>query len=257
MRTTSFNDAKNTTKDSVLIGPPSLEFAPYPRVPLGKRRNDARQGLIDQDSEFQTFLESLTSPAPKPTPVEVDGRGVDGAEKKEVTTTPLIEHLREKKAAKEKAAKEKAASGGKGSGKHARQESKDDKSNEKGDGKKASAKALREAAASPDKGRKLTKAERAAKDAVKVLNKEVTGSVAAAAAPTAPAQTAAPPQKPTSERKRERGIASIAAKMLLLLIQEISRKTTGQPAPSGEHTRPLSQRRRTTRLLLQERRRRS
>ncbi|KAF2093117.1 hypothetical protein NA57DRAFT_81796 [Rhizodiscina lignyota] len=195
VRTTTFNDAKNTMKDAALIGPPSLEFAPYTRIPSGKRRNDARQGLIDQDSEFQAFLESLTNPAPKPTAAEVD------------------EHLREKKAAKEKAAKEKGSSGGKG-GKHARQESKEDKSSEKGEGKKASAKAARDATASPEKGKKLSKADRAAKEAVKVLNKEAAASSTSASTPATENTPTATPPKPAAERKRERGNASIAAKML-------------------------------------------
>lgn len=215
VRLSSFVDAEKTTKDYALIGPPSLEFAPYTRIPGGKRRNDARQSTIDQDSEFQAFLESLTNPAPKASAAETDGKAVDGIEKKEIATTPLIEHLREKKAAKEKAAKEKSAAGAKGAGKHGRQESKDEKASdkvgEKNDGKKSSAKAAREAAASPDKSKKPSKAERAAKEAVKVLNKEAASSPAPA---TATSEASAPTQKPTPERKRERGNASIAAKML-------------------------------------------
>ena len=58
----AFTDAKNTTRDAALVGPPTLEYAPYTRVPLGKRRADARQGTIDQDAEFIDFLQSLESP---------------------------------------------------------------------------------------------------------------------------------------------------------------------------------------------------
>lgn len=89
-----------------MASPPSLEYAPCSRVPLAKRRNDARQGTIDQDPEFIDFLQSLTDPITKPSdanqdhPIAKDGRA---------TVTPLIQHLRDKKAAREKNLPIKAA----------------------------------------------------------------------------------------------------------------------------------------------------
>ena len=100
VRTATFVDARNTSTDPILLGPPILEFAPLQRVPATKRRNDARQGTIDQDPEFMEFLESLI------TPITKQSDAVEDKPHTKVTTTPLIEHLREKKAARE-AAKQK------------------------------------------------------------------------------------------------------------------------------------------------------
>ena len=102
VRSATFTDARNTASDPVLLGPPNLEFAPYQRAATGKRRNDARQGTIDQDPEFMEFLESLISPISKPAQAEASDDKTAG----KVTVTPLIQHLRDKKAAKE-AAKQK------------------------------------------------------------------------------------------------------------------------------------------------------
>ncbi|KAF2813337.1 uncharacterized protein BDZ99DRAFT_486607 [Mytilinidion resinicola] len=194
VRHASFNDAANSARDAALIGPPTLEFAPNSRAPGGRRRNDARQGLIDQDPEFKDFLESLTNPVTKP---ETNGEGASEKPDK-VTTTPLIEHIREKKANKDKPQAKLA-------GKHARGESRDDKSDKAGDKKIISKAGKENAAASSEKGRKMSRAERAAKEAVKVLNKEASAKVAETASPTA----SAPP-----ERKRERGSGIAAAKIL-------------------------------------------
>ncbi|KAF2496203.1 hypothetical protein BU16DRAFT_370067 [Lophium mytilinum] len=196
VRHTSFNDAANSARDAALIGPPALEFAPYSRTPGGRRRNDARQGLIDQDPEFKDFLESLTNPVTKPVP-ETNGEGASEKPEK-VTTTPLIEHIREKKANKDKPQAKLA-------GKHARGESRDDKTDKAGDKKIISKAGKENAPASSEKGRKMSRAERAAKEAVKVLNKEASAKVAETASPAA----TAPP-----ERKRERGSGIAAAKIL-------------------------------------------
>lgn len=202
VRQTAFVDARNTTKDAALIGPPSVEFAPYPRIPGGRRRNDARQGLIDQDPEFKDFLESLTNPVTKPAAPDAAETPV-GVKEEKITTTPLIEHLREKKAAKDKAAAKPAA-------KHAHGESKDEKASEK----KILVKGGKENAASPEKAKKPTRAERdkAAKEAVKVLSKEAAATSQPAAA--ASAQAAPIPTGPAAERKRERGSAAVAANIL-------------------------------------------
>ncbi|KAL8953717.1 MAG: hypothetical protein Q9183_007315 [Haloplaca sp. 2 TL-2023] len=102
-RNSKFQDAKASFKDAVLLGPPSVEFAPYSKIPHTKVRKDARQGTIDQDPEFIEFLESLTNPVAKPTTVDQRaGVGANGKEK--VTTTPLIQFLKDKKANKGKAA---------------------------------------------------------------------------------------------------------------------------------------------------------
>ncbi|KAF2145518.1 uncharacterized protein K452DRAFT_324482 [Aplosporella prunicola CBS 121167] len=209
VRQTSFTDAKNTSRDSALIGPPSLEFAPYPRIPGGRRRNDARQGTIDQDPEFKDFLESLTNPVPKPTPTDVT---VDAAnkEKPEIKTTPLIEHLREKKLAKEKPQPVKLQTK-----QHSRGESKDDKASAKASEKKGGRNAAKDTTASPDKPTKQSKAEAkkakeaAAKEAVKILNKE-----AASKQSQTTDNNKSTPSGPAAERKRERGNVNIAKQML-------------------------------------------
>lgn len=119
VKQTSFADARKTDNDSILLGPPILEFAPYNRIPFGRKRNDARQGLIDQDPEFIQFLESLTNPITKPAhEAEV--------KKAKPTVTPLIQHLRDKKAAKEAAKENKEKPSPQKAGKHARQTSKND-----------------------------------------------------------------------------------------------------------------------------------
>lgn len=200
VRATPFQDTKNTFKDACLIGPPSLEFAPFPKVPLGKKRNDQRQGTIDQDTDFQAFLQSLTDPITKPAPHESESEALP----KEVTTTPLIEAIRERKAAKEKAAKEKAAKGKDGG-----KTPKEDKAAEKGKSEKAG-----KGAKDPslEKGKKQSKADKAAKEAVKLLNNQA----AAVSGKAKDGDSAAGPvaTQPAPERKRERGSANLAKQML-------------------------------------------
>ncbi|KAJ6164644.1 hypothetical protein N7470_003316 [Penicillium chermesinum] len=98
VRQASFHDARNTFHDPVLLGPPTLEFAPYAKTPGSRVRKDARQGTIDQDPDFIAFLESLTQPITKSAPAEADGN-----EKKDsVVTTPLVQFIKDKKASKAK-----------------------------------------------------------------------------------------------------------------------------------------------------------
>jgi regulator of nonsense transcripts 3 len=128
-------------------------------MPGGRRRNDNRQGTIDQDQDFKDFLESLTNPISKPAAPE-------GEQPKDtkVKTTPLIEALREKKANKEKPNSK---------GRHGRGD-KDDTSD-----KKILAKPGKENAGNAgDKGRRSGKADKAqvTKEAVKILNKETSAS---------------------------------------------------------------------------------
>ncbi|RAL67282.1 hypothetical protein DID88_008046 [Monilinia fructigena] len=109
VRKSSFEDSKNTYTNSCLIGPPSVEFAPYSRVPaILRRRTDARAGTIDQDSEFMAFLEGLANPV---TTKEVGAEGEDTPTGKaeKVTVTPLVQFLKDKKANKTKESAAKAS----------------------------------------------------------------------------------------------------------------------------------------------------
>lgn len=164
-------------------------------MPGGRRRNDARQGTIDQDLEFKEFLESLTAPITKPAAPEGE---VQKEEK--VKTTPLIEALREKKANKDKP---------QAKGKQGRGEAKDDAAEKKTLGKGGKEAAL----ASGDKNRRLNKAERekAQKDAVKVLNKEAS-ALKDASAMGSTDKAAPATQSPATERKR--GNVNLAKSML-------------------------------------------
>ncbi|KAI4180541.1 MAG: hypothetical protein L6R41_007179 [Letrouitia leprolyta] len=214
VRNTTFNDSKNSAKDTVLRGPPSVEFAPYNKVPRTKVRKDARQGTIDQDPEFIEFLESLTNPVPKPP--SVDQPTATGKSKEKVTTTPLIQFLKDKKANKGKEASTVSAK----NAKHTRQSSKDAAPTSTPSSDKASpAKTAVTTSQTPDKrSAQAIMVEKAARDAARVVNKQVTtlskpqGPSPAAAAPAdAPAPAVS---SPLAEKKRERGSASAAASIL-------------------------------------------
>ncbi|CAN9474895.1 unnamed protein product [Alternaria alternata] len=189
VRTVTFHDATKSWQDPALVGPPTLEYAPYPKMPGGRRRNDNRQGTIDQDQDFKDFLESLTNPITKPPAAENEGQ------KEKVKTTPLIEALREKKANRDKP----SAKGNRGRG-----EAKDD-----GGEKKILAKPGKENALnSNDKNRRMSKADKAqaTKEAVKVLNKEASSSKATAGAADKSSASPAP--------ERKRGNVALAKSML-------------------------------------------
>ncbi|KAI4707937.1 hypothetical protein J4E89_007567 [Alternaria sp. Ai002NY15] len=189
VRAITFHDATKSWQDPALVGPPTLEYAPYPKMPGGRRRNDNRQGTIDQDQEFKDFLESLTNPITKPPAAENEGQ------KEKVKTTPLIEALREKKANREKP--NAKANRGRGEGKD--------------DGeKKILAKPGKENALnSGDKNRRISKADKAqaSKEAVKILNKEASSSKSSASASADKASAS-----PAPERKR--GNVALAKSML-------------------------------------------
>ncbi|KAH6861166.1 Smg-4/UPF3 family-domain-containing protein [Alternaria rosae] len=189
VRAVTFHDATKSWQDPALVGPPTLEYAPYPKMPGGRRRNDNRQGTIDQDQEFKDFLESLTNPITKPPAAENEGQ------KEKVKTTPLIEALREKKANREKP----SAKANRGRG-----EAKDDGE------KKILAKPGKENTLnSGDKNRRISKADKAqaSKEAVKILNKEASSSKSSASA-SADKSSASP----APERKR--GNVALAKSML-------------------------------------------
>ncbi|KAH6614910.1 Smg-4/UPF3 family-domain-containing protein [Boeremia exigua] len=178
VRTLAFHDAAKSWQDPALVGLPTLEFAPYPKMPGGRRRNDNRQGTIDQDQDFKDFLESLTNPITKPPAPEADH-----AKDVKVKTTPLIEALREKKANKEKPA---------GKGRSGRGEK--DLAAEK----KLLAKPGKEnGPVAGDKSRKSAKPDKAqaTKDAVKILNKEALASKNANAAADKASASPAPERK--------------------------------------------------------------
>ncbi|KAL8695847.1 MAG: hypothetical protein Q9201_007935 [Fulgogasparrea decipioides] len=217
VRETTFHDAKASFKDPVLLGPPSVEFAPYGKAPHTKVRKDARQGTIDQDQEFIDFLESLTNPVAKPTTVDQQ-TALANKSKDKVTTTPLIQYLKDKKVNK---GKEAAAAATPKSAKHARQSSRDAPSaSSSGSDKASPAKvAASPAAPSPDKrSAQAIMVEKAARDAARILNKQVTtpnkpqNPSTSSTSPVVPPHTAA--NSPLAEKKRERGSASAAANIL-------------------------------------------
>ncbi|THC90945.1 hypothetical protein EYZ11_009595 [Aspergillus tanneri] len=206
VRQTSFTDARNTSNDPVLIGPPSVEYAPYAKIPGNRVRKDARQGTIDQDPEFISFLESLTQPIGKPAAVE---SSIDGEEKKDtVITTPLVQYIKEKKANKSKESSSKSS-------KHSKLD-KDGKT-EKVQAKKLLQRTDKDSSqsGSAEKAEKKGKADKATKEAVKAatkaasVSKQNTKSSGAQSSPRETSQSAS-----TTERKRERGNVAAAAKIL-------------------------------------------
>lgn len=253
VRNTMFDDAKASSKDSALLGPPSVEFAPHGRVPSSRPRKDARQGTIDQDPEFMDFLQSLTNPPAKAVHTDQENGGV-GKAKDKVTTTPLIQFLKDKKANKGK----EIATPLKGA-KHSRQDSKDSKSAAAVDSNNAMGNVT---ASSPKKrSAQAVKVEQAARDAVKLLNKQAAnakqGNVSpspskAVPAPTNPAVTPnSTANAVLADKKRERGNASAAAKILQrdlglgghvggrggrrgLLGNVANRPTPGNASPAGK-----------------------
>ena len=191
-----------------------MEYAPFPRTPHAKVRRDNRQGTIDQDPEFIEFLESLTNPLPKAS--NVDQRvGSDDKSKEKMTTTPLIQFLRDKKANKGK--ETAAATTNPKPTKHAKQSIKEPQPITSASDKKPTMKTA--TAQSPDKrSAQAIMVEKAARDAARVLNKQSTTPnkpQAPAASPTPPAPSpATAATSPLAEKRRERGSASAAASIL-------------------------------------------
>ncbi|KAL5041573.1 Smg-4/UPF3 family-domain-containing protein [Aspergillus fruticulosus] len=226
IRGTSFLDARNTANDPVLLGPPNLEFAPYAKIPGSRVRKDARQGTIDQDPEFIQFLESLTQPITKPALAENTTEGDD--KKETVTTTPLVQYIKEKKANKAKEAASKSS----------RQRSEREAKSEKVQSKKLLQRPDKEVSPlSAEKTEKKSRSDKATKEAVKAANKQAANvaskqAAKASAAQSAPKDTTAP----APERKRERGNAAAVGKILqrdLGLAPSNNRRRGGRGA-SGE-----------------------
>lgn len=236
-----FNDAKGTAKDAISLGPPSVEFAPYGRVPNTRAKTDLRQGTIDQDQEFIDFLESLTNPIAKAIPVD-QATGAAGKSKEKVTVTPLVQFLKDKKTnkGKEVAAPPKTT-------KHTRQDSKEKAS---APHEKKSTKGENLTVLSPDRrSAQAIKVEKAARDVVRVINRQANNKVKSpSASPTiAPAAIAASSNinTPLAEKRRERGNISAAAKILqrdlgLTPIPSGRGGRRGGPASTVEPTGPTS-----------------
>ncbi|PHH66415.1 hypothetical protein CDD81_7470 [Ophiocordyceps australis] len=102
VRSATWEDARSTFTSPCLIGPPVLDFATYKRIPSTKSRSDPRQGTIDQDQEFMDFLEELANPTPSKASVQGDDADEAAKDEAKVTTTPLVEYLKEKSANKGK-----------------------------------------------------------------------------------------------------------------------------------------------------------
>ncbi|PGH09708.1 hypothetical protein GX51_00388 [Blastomyces parvus] len=208
VRVSAFQDARNTSRDPVLLGPPALEYAPYPRVPGSRVRKDGRQGTIDLDSDFIAFLESLTNPVTKST-MDI---GVEDTKEDKPSITPLIQFLKDKKANKGKEASSLAKPSRHGRGEA--REGKDSKV-ERVHARKLLSRADK---ATPSPGDRQSKIDRATKEAVKAVNKQAANQASKTPGKTIasrllkeepPTQTTPPP-----ERRRERGSTSAATKIL-------------------------------------------
>ena len=216
----TFQDAKATHKDQSLRNlPPTLGFAPVQRVPAVKPRMDGRQGTIDQDPEYMAFLEGETQPVQKPPALDT---ATADKPKEAVTTTPLIEALREKKANKEKA---KAAKSVK------REDVKEEKPVDKAAAKKGGKTATieRKAPVKPDSAPKETvpAANRQSKKIVPV----------ATSAPTAPTAAAPAQAAPAPAKRRERAQANIKTMLQRDLgLAQAPRRNVKQETPAENPT---------------------
>ncbi|KAL4907204.1 Smg-4/UPF3 family-domain-containing protein [Aspergillus multicolor] len=211
-----FLDARNTANDPVLLGPPNLEFAPFAKIPGSRVRKDARQGTIDQEPEFIQFLESLTQPITKPA---ADAAADDESKKETITTTPLVQYIKEKKANKAKEASNKSS----------RSRSEREPKAEKVQSKKLLQRPEKEvspvSAEKPekksrndrnDRGDRGDRNDKATKEAVKAANKQAASVASKQAAKASSAQNASKDTttQPAPERRRERGNVAAVGKIL-------------------------------------------
>ena len=217
IRGTSFTDAKGSYNDSTLLGPITVEFAPYGRLPASKARRDARQGTIDQDPEFIDFLESLTNPIAKAPSIDVVAERENKTDDAK-SVTPLIQYIKDKKANKNKEPSTPAKPV-----KHGRQESKEGKSPQSE--KKPTPKGSKESSggAIEKKPTPLLKVEKPSRETNKAPVKQPVPAIRPAVSPNVPKSApvqettpapAPPSSAPKQERRRERGNASAAAKIL-------------------------------------------
>ncbi|KAJ5488428.1 Regulator of nonsense-mediated decay, UPF3 [Penicillium expansum] len=200
VRQASFQDARNTLHDPILLGPPSLEFAPYAKTPGSRSRKDARQGTIDQDSDFIAFLESLTQPITRPAAVDSTADGED-KKKEMIMTTPLVQFIKDKKASKLK-----DGSGSKS--KHSRSDK--ESKQEKVQAKKLLQRGDKDPSANSSD--KKPRGEKTTKDSGKATKQgpaaNTKGSKSSTTSSTTKDTIAVP------ERKRERGNVTVATKIL-------------------------------------------
>lgn len=215
MRQRSFQDARNTFHDPILLGPPSLEFAPYAKTPGSRSRKDARQGTIDQDVDFIAFLESLTQPVARPAGVDAPTDAEEKRKKETVMTTPLVQFIKDKKASKSK-----DGSGSKSKHSRAVKAVKESKQ-EKVQAKKLLQRGDKDSTTSSDK--KVKGEKPSSKESAKTA-KASTSANAKAVKPKAPSN---PIKEPSiaPERKRERGNTAVATKIL--------QRDLGLSTPSG------------------------
>ncbi|KAL9625156.1 MAG: hypothetical protein Q9160_000557 [Pyrenula sp. 1 TL-2023] len=218
IKQTTFQDARNSSKDSCLLGPPSLEYASYSRVPGARVRKDGRQGTIDQEQEFIEFLQNLTEPVTKAV-LHADGGDTVDAKAEKVTTTPLIQYLKEKKANKSKEAA--AAKAAKAQSRQEAKEQKAEKAKAESEAKKATA--AKKEANNAAMAEKQARIEKARQEAVKAAQKQAAITVAKQSANTVPtspspkkssASPAPAPAPAPVKRERERGNARAAAAIL-------------------------------------------
>jgi regulator of nonsense transcripts 3 len=200
VRQASFQDARNTIHDPILLGPPSLEFAPYAKTPGSRSRKDARQGTIDQDSDFIAFLESLTQPITRPAAVDSTADGED-KKKEAVMTTPLVQFIKDKKASK---AKDGLAS----KSKHGRSDK--ESKQEKVQAKKLLQRGDKESAVTSTE--KKAKGEKTGKDSAKTSKHAAAANAKGGKSSTTTTSTKEVSAAP--ERKRERGNVAAATKIL-------------------------------------------
>ncbi|EEH05120.1 conserved hypothetical protein [Histoplasma capsulatum G186AR] len=207
VRVSAFQDGRNTSRDPILLGPPSLEYAPYPRVPGSRVRKDGRQGTIDLDSDFITFLESLTNPVTK----SVADIAADDTREEKPTITPLIQFLKEKRANKGKETSSPARPS-----RHSRGEAREGKDAkvERVHARKLLSRAEK---ATPSPGDR-PKIERATKQSIKAVNKQTANQMSKkprkASESLSPKEERPPPTVIAPERRRERGSMSAATKIL-------------------------------------------
>ncbi|KAL7422102.1 hypothetical protein Q5752_002745 [Cryptotrichosporon argae] len=78
-----------------------VEFAPVQKTPVkAKTKADARMGTIDDDPDYLSFLESLNGSGPSKAAEIALGSATPAPAPAVPTSTPLLDHLRSKKAAK-------------------------------------------------------------------------------------------------------------------------------------------------------------
>lgn len=205
---------------------PQVVFAPLQKIPKKTAKHDARQGTIDQDPEYLSFLGILESGAPLQAAstlpsisASVNALGDAARPDEKPTSTPLIEYIRAQKAAGI-SANEKAA-----------KKDKDQRREKRAADRKS--KATGKSAAEKEKEKeKSVRVEKVVKLAVRVANSEI------AAAAIRKAKTLETPNTPTPVKvaaatldvtkpptpqatsistknpKRERGSAAVAAAIL-------------------------------------------